>query len=571
MLPYFFQRIGIGLTMVDAQGWHGIHVIMVIQWELEFARESARATYNDGCLASAVETKSPVLGRHQGQTDFFVPICRHGGVSAVLIAGPFYPRPLRSTDLLDQWRELSGRYGHLDDPSFARFALSALSTVMLDRRQLSALRRLLVIVATLLASRGDPETLLAEAEQLVDYVAEATFAERMWLAANYMVDPGTARMWQSSRLRDQLAELNMRRVPSHVLVALVANRLDEPDPVEDLVRRNAFQRAAVDLARARGETGCARVGDHGVAFLLPAERSETRARARFDDMARRASSLAKRLRLRLHFGASPWPRAPSLPEDYQAALAAAQRALSLGNSIVYAPARASPRARPAPVLDRLEPTSPLPGDLTARFERHLERAVARAGYRLDAVRLELETEFRKLAEPFLRSGVVDAKTYADLSTTLGRQLDTARVVGDVVAAYRRGVLHFVKTVEHPDSAHRERNLGRALAFIGERLDGPIRLKDVARVAGFSPNHFSRLFRKHEHVSFEDYVRNLRIERAKELLSRSALTVEQIGQLCGISSSPYFHRVFREVAGKTPGAFRRDVLAKPTVRRARAST
>src|SRR5450432_312420 len=304
ILPYLFQRIGVGLTMVDAQGWHGIHVIMVVPWELEFARESARATYNDTCLARAAEARTLVLGRHRGQSDFFVPICRDGAVGAMLLAGPFYRRPLRSRDLLDQWRELSGRHGHLDDPSFARFALGALSTVVLDRRQLGALRRLLVIVATILASRGEAEKLLAKAERLVDCVADATFAERMWQAAHYMVDPGTARMWQSARLGDQLAELNMRRVPGHVLVALVAHRLDEPDPVEELVRRHAFQRAAVDLARARGETACARVGDHGAMFLLPAERNETRARACFDEMAHRASTLAKRLRLRLHFGAS---------------------------------------------------------------------------------------------------------------------------------------------------------------------------------------------------------------------------------------------------------------------------
>jgi transcriptional regulator GlxA family with amidase domain len=89
------------------------------------------------------------------------------------------------------------------------------------------------------------------------------------------------------------------------------------------------------------------------------------------------------------------------------------------------------------------------------------------------------------------------------------------------------------------------------------------------VAGFSPNHFSRLFRASEKVPFEHYVRALRVERAKQMLSRTTLSVERIAQLSGFATGPYFQRVFKEVAGTTPGAFRGEARARAPVRRTRA--
>ena len=43
------------------------------------------------------------------------------------------------------------------------------------------------------------------------------------------------------------------------------------------------------------------------------------------------------------------------------------------------------------------------------------------------------------------------------------------------------------------------------------------LDQVARVAGFSPNYFGQLFKRREQMTFEHYVRQLRIERAKQLV------------------------------------------------------
>ena len=60
------------------------------------------------------------------------------------------------------------------------------------------------------------------------------------------------------------------------------------------------------------------------------------------------------------------------------------------------------------------------------------------------------------------------------------------------------------------------------------------------------------------MTFESYLTQLRIERAKQLLSGTALNLERVAQLSGFSRRSYLGRVFRRQAGVTPMAYRRRV-------------
>jgi YesN/AraC family two-component response regulator len=175
--------------------------------------------------------------------------------------------------------------------------------------------------------------------------------------------------------------------------------------------------------------------------------------------------------------------------------------------------------------------------------------------------LGLESGLERLVEPYLQSNALDAASAEGLFAAVQRAGDAARTINELFLAYRQAVKDLEQILERPAPAHRERNLRRAVAFIRERLSEPLRLVDVARVGGFAPNYFSRLFKEREGVTFEHYVTNLRIERAKQMLGRTTLKVERVGQLSGFASGPYFHRVFKQVVGQTPVAFRRELRAK----------
>ena len=110
----------------------------------------------------------------------------------------------------------------------------------------------------------------------------------------------------------------------------------------------------------------------------------------------------------------------------------------------------------------------------------------------------------------------------------------ASTVMNLVAGYRRAVSDLVALVQRPQEATRERNLARAIAFVHEHFAEPLEVRKVAHIAGFAPGYFSQLFKRHEHMTFESYVRKLRVRRAQQLLKGTDLSAERISQLCGFA-------------------------------------
>lgn len=96
-----------------------------------------------------------------------------------------------------------------------------------------------------------------------------------------------------------------------------------------------------------------------------------------------------------------------------------------------------------------------------------------------------------------------------------------------------------------------------LAYLPEHLDESPTLTELAKKFGFSANYMSQRFRQETGITFGAYIKMLRLKRAKELLSGSALTLEKIAQDTGFQSIQYFHRFFHSEVGMTPMQFRKS--------------
>lgn len=96
---------------------------------------------------------------------------------------------------------------------------------------------------------------------------------------------------------------------------------------------------------------------------------------------------------------------------------------------------------------------------------------------------------------------------------------------------------------------------RVLDFVADRFGGPITIEDMARVAGLSPAHFSRLFKEVLGDSPYQFVMDYRVEQAKRMLGERGRPMIDIALACGFADQAHFSRVFKRLTGKTPGAFR----------------
>lgn len=98
-------------------------------------------------------------------------------------------------------------------------------------------------------------------------------------------------------------------------------------------------------------------------------------------------------------------------------------------------------------------------------------------------------------------------------------------------------------------------VAQARAYIDERYTGDISLESVAELISLSPPYFSRLFRSQVGKTFIDYLTDLRIGRACQLLREGRLSIKEISSAIGYADPNYFGRIFKRIIGQTPSEYR----------------
>ncbi|SFL54410.1 Helix-turn-helix domain-containing protein [Paenibacillus sp. 1_12] len=102
-------------------------------------------------------------------------------------------------------------------------------------------------------------------------------------------------------------------------------------------------------------------------------------------------------------------------------------------------------------------------------------------------------------------------------------------------------------------------IDQVIAYIHQHIDEPISLSQLASHLAYSPYHFTRIFKERMGLSPLYYVSSLRLQKAKDLLLRTNLSVRDIGLEIGQQSLGTFTTRFTERVGMTPTDFRNSTL------------
>ncbi len=103
------------------------------------------------------------------------------------------------------------------------------------------------------------------------------------------------------------------------------------------------------------------------------------------------------------------------------------------------------------------------------------------------------------------------------------------------------------------------NIAVPLAYMNKNYCYPITVENLASQAHMSVRNFSRLFHKAYGVSPINYIIQLRIQHAYELLQNFEISVSDVAYLCGFQDSNYFTRQFKYASGFTPTKYRELIL------------
>ncbi|MFF3332831.1 helix-turn-helix domain-containing protein [Streptomyces sp. NPDC002888] len=157
------------------------------------------------------------------------------------------------------------------------------------------------------------------------------------------------------------------------------------------------------------------------------------------------------------------------------------------------------------------------------------------------------------AVPLMQDAGSEGALLADLlrQAVTAMPVHPARAAAEVWAVLWR--LTHLTGSERAGSRHPQ--VAAAQAYIEERLAGPLSVPDVARAAGSSHTHLTRMFRTETGLTVIAYIRRRRLERARHLLLASTLPVPAVAAAVGIPDLQAFNKACRRELGASPRAVR----------------
>ncbi len=144
------------------------------------------------------------------------------------------------------------------------------------------------------------------------------------------------------------------------------------------------------------------------------------------------------------------------------------------------------------------------------------------------------------------------------------ELHSVKEPSAAFAELARALIQCVQRLVHESPAPAAENRGqsffeRVCVYLQGNYQNDITRDSVARLFAVSPNHLSRVFHRHGHMTFIDYLTHVRIARSKFLLCNYNFKLEDVAVRCGFRDAPYFCRVFKRLTRATPVEYRARML------------
>ena len=116
-------------------------------------------------------------------------------------------------------------------------------------------------------------------------------------------------------------------------------------------------------------------------------------------------------------------------------------------------------------------------------------------------------------------------------------------------------LSFVEEADSPKDVRISREFDEILQYIHNNFADPeLSISKIADIFGFSKKYFSALFVKNMQTNFTNYLADIRIKHATQLLQQNKLPVAELAEKCGYSDPLYFSKVFKKITGVSPSKY-----------------
>jgi AraC-like DNA-binding protein len=540
-----------------------------VHFEIQFGKGHLREQHYRQAMLDVARTSNPVVRELLGVCDLFYPLPGDGRFSNALHIGQFYRRAPTWTSLRQHWSAVSDRDPAPTNPEFFNFVRTALALPVVDDAVLSVLFQLLEEYAHLLTGcdrdlafhrrvRSLNRDAFSALWPIEDWVRDAMSPDCFHLTPWYRRERFDARMREG---------MGIARLPTTVMSLMpLDDRCAGMDPVETLVRNAQVQRACLTKVRDMPNTAACRLDDYGVSFVTSTGRDNPGA-INLVELRERAADLCAfvfrelGVEVGIGIGESLSPGAGLYP-SYRSSLRALRSCINSGKQIAsYDECGSAPHIRYADLQRQIGAiTDALREESSTRLrlegDRYVSQVVAYADSRLEIIRGQLLATLFQLFKDIERRTPCDKDSRDLFIRDLSLPIETARSIEELGSSFRQAIHRMCYVAARVLEGPKLMRIELTLQHLQDNYSEHLTLPEVARKAGFSVPAFSRSFKKITGTSFLNYLRTLRVEHAKRLLTTSRLTTEEIAQACGFQSQHHLIRSFKKTLNDTPGAYRK---------------
>lgn len=101
----------------------------------------------------------------------------------------------------------------------------------------------------------------------------------------------------------------------------------------------------------------------------------------------------------------------------------------------------------------------------------------------------------------------------------------------------------------------------AMKYIDNNYSSEIALEDIAREVAVTPNYFSRLFKEETGENYIEYLTKVRINKAKQLMENTNISIKEICYMIGYNDPNYFSRLFKKIEKISPTDYMNSIEIK----------
>ncbi|HUO58617.1 MAG TPA: helix-turn-helix domain-containing protein [bacterium] len=538
--------------------------------EVKYRSVEARDSFIGKGFAQSERTRKTVCVERYGFKDFFVPIVKDGEVLGHVQAGGFRDQEITLPLIENYWRQLTDLEPSAELPEFREFVRILLEIPVLDGPLFTAFQESLELFARLLADDPQAEEFGARWRQLYLEVFSKRLPHSYWMdwalgrPTSESIPPWSRRMETWPWTKD---EIGLTRVPTTVLTVLPQRLAGTRfDWTQEMLRIYRLQRRSFLFAQTLPQTVGGKLDDYGAIFVTSADPKLGRLaqHQHIEGIAHKIRDFSmKELGgpVVIGVGETVAPGEP-LADSYRQAVLALHLSRDGNKNIVFYSQRekeesASNDSQMRIVLDELNQAFSLASfaGLEALKDRLLKLVLSVSFQNPHEVRWHFRYALDQLTETVGNRLDLGKEEKLRIRENLTRALGEAVNVQEIVGAFQEGLSKLERQMTRPAALGRGLSMEQTRDFLDRHYKEPLRIAQLAQMAGASVSTFSREFKRLTGSGLEAYLQNLRVEEAKRLLKATNLPISAIVRDCGFKSDSYFTRLFRKKTNMVPQKYR----------------